>query len=315
MNAQTLASSSGVLKSIKGILDRTILHQKTAPYILVLPFLLSFGIFFLYPFINAVQMSTLRFEGLTTYHFVGLDNFRALNNPRFFQAVQVTMTYTFWTILILVPMPLFLAVLINSKLCKGATFFKSTFFIPQLTSVIVAGMFFRFAFSSTETALLNTITGFFGAEPTAWLFDRIPAMITMVTLCVWRWFGINLIYFLASLQTISPELYEASSIDGAGAFKRFIHITLPGLKPVIVFVIAISVFGGFSMFAESYALYGSARTPGDIASTMIGYIYSSAFVEGRFGLASAAGMVLLGAVMVINLILLTLFGTFKRKEA
>jgi len=308
------AKTAGPSK-VKVYLNKTILSPKAAPYIFVLPFLITFSVFFLYPFLSSIHLSTQRFEGFTISTFVGLDNYRQLLNPRFFEAIRVTMTYTFWTIAILVPVPLFLAVLINSKLSVGGGFFKSVFFIPQLTSIIVAGMFFRFAFSSTDTALLNTLVGFFGIDPVPWLRERVPAMITMVTLAVWRWFGVNLIYFLASMQGISQDLYEAASIDGAGAWKRFVHITLPGLKPTIVYVIAISVFGGFSMFAESFALFGAARTPGDIASTMVGYIFSQAFNEGRLGLAAAAGMSLLALVMVINIIILFLFGTFRKEDA
>ena len=299
---------------IRGLLNRTLFAPKAAPYILVLPFLVSFAVFFLYPLISSAQMSTLEFYGFTDSEFVGFDNFIRLNNPRFLGTVRVTMTYTFWTIAILIPLPLFLAVLINSKLCKGKTFFKSAFFLPQLTSIIVAGMFFRFAFSSTDTALLNTIVGMFGVEAVAWLRNPGHAMAAMVILCVWRWFGINLIYFLSSLQGIPPEQYEAASIDGAGAWNRFVHVTLPALKPTITYVIAISVFGGFAMFAESYALFGSSRTPGDIASTMVGYIYAQAFVEGRLGLASAAGMSLLVLVMGLNLIILNLMGAFRKAD-
>ena len=296
------------------LLNRTVRSPKVAPYVLVLPFLITFSVFFLYPLLNSVQMSTLRFEGLTQTTFVGMDNFRALLNPRFFQSVRVTLTYTFWTIVVLVPLPLLLAVLLHSKLSIGAIFFKSVFFIPQLTSVIVAGLFFRFAFSNTETALLNTLVGLFGGEAVPWLRQSAPAMITMVTLATWRWFGVNLIYFLAGLQSITPELYEAAAIDGATPWQQFVHVTLPGLKATTTYVITISIFGGFSMFAESYALFGSARTPGDIASTMVGYIYANAFVEARMGHAAAAGMVLLGLVLLISVMVLILMGSFKQED-
>jgi len=139
-------------------------------------------------------------------------------------------------------------------------------------------------------------------------------MVTLVTLCVWRWFGVNLVYFLSGLQTISPELYEAAAIDGADAWGRFLHVTLPGLRPTIIYVITISVYGGFAMFSESYALFGSTRTPGDIGGTMVGYIYQQAFVEARLGFAAAAGMVLLAMVLIINVIQLNFFGVFRKED-
>ena len=303
-----------LLFRVRGLLERTVFLPKAAPYILVLPFLVSFCMFFLFPLVSSVQMSMMKYEGFTESVFVGLDNYKALWNPRFFEAIRVTMTYTFCTIAILVPVPLFLAVLINSKSCIASTFFKSAYFIPQLTSVIVAGIFFRYAFSDTPTALINTIAGFFGADPVLWLKEKLPVMVAMVTLCVWRWFGVNLVYFLSSMQGISPELYEAAAIDGASAWRQFLHVTLPGLKPTIIYVITISVYGGFAMFSESYILFSSSRTPGDIAGTMVGYIYQMAFVEARLGFAAAAGIVLLVLVLVINIAQLNLFGMFKKEE-
>ncbi|MDR1061629.1 MAG: sugar ABC transporter permease [Clostridiales bacterium] len=284
---------------------------KVAPYVLVLPFLISFLVFFFYPLISTVQMSFQNIAGFDEVRFIGLQNYANLLNDRFFSAIRVTFLYTFWTILILVPLPLFLAVLLNSKRKIGAGFFKAAYFIPQLTSVIVAGIFFRFAFSDSATALINTIVAAFGGEPVQWLKKSVPTMAVLVTLCVWRWLGVNIVYFLAGLQNISPELYESASMDGASAARKFLHITLPGVKPTIVYVITISVYGGFSMFAESYALFGTARTPGEIGSTMVGYIYQQAFVEARLGFGAAAGMALLLLVLLINVVQLKFFNAFE----
>lgn len=310
MNVRTAQQPSGG----QGLLRRTILSPKVAPYVLILPFLISFCLFFLYPLLSSVQMSFMDYQGFTSATFAGLKNYKALLNGRFYEAIRVTLTYTFWTIAILVPVPLVLAVLLNTKMRIGATFFKSAYFLPQLTSVIVAGIFFRFAFSDSASGLMNTIVGAFGFDPVPWLKEKLPTMVTLVTLCVWRWFGVNLIYFLSGLQGISPELYEAAGIDGASTWKKFLHITLPGLKPTVIYVITISVYGGFAMFSESYALFGSARTPGDIGGTMVGYIYQQAFVEARLGFGAAAGMVLLVMVLLINIIQLKFFGVFGQED-
>ncbi len=287
---------------------------KIAPYVFVLPFLISFALFFLYPLLSTVQMSFQEINGFSDVRFIGLQNYKNLLNDRFFAAVRVTMTYTFWTIFILVPLPLILAVLLNSKLKIGAGFFKPALFIPQLTSVIVAGIFFRFAFSDSPTALFNTLIGVLGFDPVPWLKEKIPTMVALVTLCVWRWLGVNIVYFLSGLQSIPGELYEAAAIDGASRGGQFRHITLPSLKPTIIYVLTISVYGGFAMFSESYALFGTARTPGEIGSTMVGYLYQQAFVEARMGFGAAAGVTLLIMVMVINVIQLNFFGVFKKEE-
>jgi arabinosaccharide transport system permease protein len=287
---------------------------KVAPYVFIAPFVVSFFLFFLYPLLSTVEMSLHDITGFNEVKFIGLENYANLFNDRFFAAVKVTMIYTFFTIAVLVPLPLILAVFLNNKKIKGANFFKTLFFLPQLTSVIVAGIFFRYAFSDSATGLMNTIVGFFGMGPVPWLKEATPTMVTLVVLCVWRWLGVNNVYFLSGLQGITPELYESADIDGANAWKKFRYITLPCLKPTIVYVITISVYGGFAMFSESYALFGTARTPGEIGSTMVGYIYQQAFVEARLGFGAAAGVVLLLLVVIINIIQLKFFGAFKTEE-
>lgn len=283
------------------------------PFIFMLPFVISFLLFFVYPLISTVQMSFQEINGFNDVRYIGITNYKNLLNDRFFSAIRVNMNYTFWTILILVPLPLILAVFLNKK-NVGAGFFKPTLFIPQLTSVIVAGIFFRFAFSDSTDALINSLVGIFGIEPVRWLKEAVPTMFALVTLCVWRWLGVNIVYFLSALQSIPSDLYEVAAIDGAGSFKRFLHITLPFLKPTIIYVTTISVYGGFAMFSESYALFGTARTPGEIGSTMVGYLYQQAFVEARMGFGAAAGVVLLIMVMIINVLQLNLFGAFRKGD-
>lgn len=295
-------------------LQRFANSPNVVPFVFVLPFLVSFILFFGYPLLSTIQMSFQEINGFNDVRYIGLQNYSNLLNDRFIAAVRVTMEYTFFTILILVPLPLLLAVMLNSKQRIGAAFFKPALFIPQLTSVIVAGIFFRFAFSDSPEALINTLVGFFGIGPVSWLKEATPTMFALVTLCVWRWLGVNIVYFLSGLQGIPGELYEAAAIDGAGPGKQFLHITLPCIKPTVIYVITISVYGGFAMFSESYALFGTARTPGEIGSTMVGYLYQQAFVEARMGFGAAAGVILLVMVMIINVLQLKFFGAFKREE-
>jgi len=304
-------SSSSILSG--KFFQKYLNSQNVVPFIFVLPFLISFVLFFIYPLFSTFQMSFQEIHGFNDVRYIGFTNYKNLLNDRFLSAIRVTMTYTFWTIVILVPLPVILSVFLNLK-HVGASFFKPVLFIPQLTSVIVAGIFFRFAFSDTPDALFNTIVGFFGIGPVRWLKEATPTMFALVTLCVWRWLGVNIVYFLSALQSIPREMYEVAAIDGAGPVRRFLHITLPFLKPTIIYVTTISVYGGFAMFSESYALFGTARTPGEIGSTMVGYLYQQAFVEARMGFGAAAGVVLFFMVMIINLIQLKLFGAFRRGD-
>lgn len=294
-------------------LRRKMFSIKTMPYIFVAPFIITFLLFFLYPIISAVIMSFQEIRGPGDVSFVGLKNYRNLANPHYYNALSVSFRYTFWTILVLVPLPLVLAVMLNSKITFAKNFFRSAYFIPALTSVIVAGMFFRFAFGEQPTALFNHLIGLFGFEPTKWLQGRETGMFALVVLCVWRWMGVNILYFLAGLQGIPEELYESARIDGANALQQFLHITVPSLKPVIIYVITISVYGGFSMFAETFT-YWTSRSPGDIGLTLVAYIYSSGFNNNEFGFASAIGVTLLLIIMTVNIIQLTFFGFFKKEQ-
>lgn len=291
-----------------------LISQKVVPYIFVLPFVVSFLIFFLYPIVSTTIMSTQRILGPLDVSFIGMENYKNLLNEHFFNALSVTTRYTFWTILVLIPLPILLAVFLNSKTTKASNFFRSALFIPALTSVIIAGLFFRMAFGEQSTTLVNAILGVFGIEPKTWLQGKHTGMFAMVVLCTWRWLGVNIIYFLSGMQSISTELYESASIDGANAWDKFKSITIPGLKPVIVYVVTISIYGGYSMFAESYTIFYGPRSPGDIGLTLVNYIYQQGFNNNDFGAGSAVGITLLLIVMFVNLIQLLLTGFFKKES-
>ncbi|HBR29985.1 MAG TPA: arabinose transporter permease [Firmicutes bacterium] len=285
---------------------------KTAPYVFVAPFILFFLVCYVYPFIKTIIMSTQQIFGFNDVEYIGFNNYRRLLNPHFFNALKTTSSYTFWTIMVLIPLPIILAVFLNNPATKGKNFFKSALFMPALTSVIVAGIFFRYSFGEQPTTLVNTLVGFFGMKPRVWLQERGPAMLALVVLCTWRWLGVNIIYFLSGLQAIPQEIYEAAAIDGANAWNRFFRITLPSLKPVIIYVVTISIHGGYSMFAESFAFW-QTHTPGDIGMTIVSYLYQMGFNDFNMGFAAAIGITLLFIVMLINLIQLAFMGFFKKE--
>jgi arabinosaccharide transport system permease protein len=296
----------------------TINSERVMPYIFVLPFIITFLFFFLYPIISAVIMSFQKILGPGDVTFIGLKNYADLLNPHYYNALRVSALYTILTIAILIPLPLVLAVLLNNKLLRGRNIFRSAYFLPALTSVIVAGIFFRYAFGTQSIALFNQVIGIFGLGPITWLQGRSTAMLALVVLCVWRWTGVNIVYFLAGLQAIPAELYESADIDGANSLQKFFKITMPSLKPVITFVVIISVFGGFSMFTESYAYWGGTSagsgSPGDIGLTLVAYIYKTAFNYNNFGFAAAIGITLLIIIMIITVIQLKLFGFLKKEN-
>jgi len=294
--------------------SQVLINQKTAPWIFVAPFLFSFLIFTLYPLINTFVMSFQDIAGFDDVTFIGLKNYKNLNNEQFFHALQNSTIYTILTILILIPLPMVLAVLINSKTTRLKNLFKSAYFLPALTSVVVAGLFFRYVFSEQETAFVNSVLMKLGAAPKKWLFQRVTTMFVLVLFCTWKWVGVNMIYFLSGLNAIPQEQYEAADIDGVNSWQKFWYVTVPNLRNVTVYVVTISVYGGFAMFGETYTMFGSAASPGDIGLTMVSYIYLEGFNYARLGMGSAIGVALFAIIMIVNVIQLFATGTFKKEN-
>lgn len=293
--------------------SRWLYSAKVAPYVFVLPFILSFLIFFLYPVYSTFVMSFQEvLPGQT--HFIGFENYKDLWNARFFTALGNSTRYTIWTLIVLIPLPLVLAVFLNSKRMFWSGFFRSALFIPTLTSVVVAGTIFRLVFGSLDQSVMNQFRHLFGFETINWLASSSTGMFVLVVLATWRFAGINIVYFLSALQSIPNELYEAADIDGANVWNKFRRITLPLLKPISIYVITISIYGGYAMFTESYMLWSGNHSPNDIGLTMVGYLYREGIEQNNLGFGSAVGVVLLALTMVVNLIQLKFFGLFKKEE-
>ncbi len=295
-------------------ISRALINQKTAPWIFVSPFIVSFLFFTLYPLVNTFIMSFQDIAGFDDVTFIGLKNYQNLNNEQFFHALENSAIYTVLTIIVLIPLPMVLAVLINSKTTRFKNIFKSAYFLPALTSVVVAGLFFRYLFSEQETAFINSVLIKLGAAPKKWLFQRATTMFVLVLFCTWKWIGVNMIYFLSGLNAIPQEQYEAADIDGVNTWQKFWYITVPNLRNVTVYVVTISVYGGFAMFGETYTMFGSAASPGDIGLTMVSYIYLEGFNYARLGMGSAIGVALFAIIMIVNVIQLFATGTFKKEN-
>ena len=290
--------------------------KKAAPYVFILPFVLTFAIFWIIPIVKSGIMSTEKILP-GQVEFLGLDNYKRLLGDRVFKvAVFNSFKYMIATLILLIPIPMLLACIINSKVVgdKLKGFFKSSLFIPALTSVVVAGTVFRLIFGEMDTALMNQVAGAFGIGPIKWLKNAGTGFFALLLLACWRWFGVNMMYFLSGLQSIPGDYYEAASIDGATTWQKFIKITVPMLKPTIVYVLTISIYGGLAMFNESYMLYAGNNSPNNIGLTIVGYLYRQGIEKNDMGYASAVGIILLAIVLIINIIQLAATGTFKKEE-
>ena len=289
--------------------------QKLAPYIFISPFIIVFLLFFVYPVISTIIMSFQKVvPGQTT--FVGLDNFENLINGDFLRAITNSVIYTVITIAVLIPVPLILAVLLNSKHMIAKNLFRSVFFLPALVSIVVAGFTFRLIFGEMPTALLNNIISNFGISPIKWLGGPAPwtTFFALLMLCCWRWMGVNIMYYLSGLQGIPNELYESASIDGAGPLQKLRHITIPLLKPVTIYILTISIYGGMAMFLESFMLFNGNRSPGGSGLTIVGYLYRLGWEQANIGYGSAIGLSMLAITLGINIILLKFAGLFNKGE-
>lgn len=186
--------------------------------------------------------------------------------------------------------------------------------MPALASTIVAGMIFRLMFGGeTDSGAANQILNWLGFDSVDWMFNAWSGMMLMVMLCVWKWLGVNILYFLAALQNVPEELYEASEIDGATIMQKFWYVTLPFLKPVTIFVVTISIINGFRMFEESYVFW-PAGSPGNIGLTVVSYIYQQGIQQNDMGFGAAIGVILMIIIFIVSFIQLILTGAFKRGD-
>lgn len=299
-----------MLSSISAILN----HRKVVPFVFLAPFLIIFLVFKVYPVILAITMSFQNFQGLQNQEWVGLTNYQnVFNLVRFNQALVNTTVYTVGTLLILIPLPLVLAVLLDSGRVVQSTVFRTLIFLPALTSLVVAGTVFRLILA--EDGFLNLfLSSTFGVQPQRWLEVSNLALPSLILVATWRWTGINIMYFNAGLVNIPRELYEAAVIDGANPFQMFWRITLPLLRPTTLFVIVLSIIGGYQVFVEPFILYRGGGGPGDGGLTMALLIYRTAFTSFNFGTAAAMGVILAAIILVFSLIQFRFFGVFSKED-
>jgi len=316
LRQRALVMLAGLLLIVLFVIpNRDLLYSQTlAPYVFIAPFVITFVVFFAYPLISTILMSFQEITGAGS-KWVGFKNYTDMfANKNFYTAVQNSFVYMVLTCAILIPVPMVLAYIAESKFSKAGKFFKTVAFMPVLCSVVVAGIIFRMMFSELDGALMNQARKLVGLEPITWLKGASTSMFAMVLLCFWRWTGMNMLYYMAGLKSIPNELYEAAEIDGANAVQKFTKICLPLLKPTTIYVLTISIYAGLAMFTESYMIFGGNNSPKNYGLTIVGYLYRYGFEKvDKFGFASAVGLVLLVGALIITLIQLWLTGTIGRK--
>jgi len=286
-------------------------QQKIAPYIFIAPFYILFITFMGYPLISSLILSLYDMRGFQSRIFVGLDNFGDLfGDPIFWKSLWNTCYFALGTLTIQLPLALLLAILLNSKFVKGKNILRLAFFAPVLVAGVFVAIIFNLVYDQ-RSGLVNNEFVLFGRE-IGWLSEEKYVMPAVILTGVWQWTGFNMIYFLAGLGGIRQELYEAAAVDGANWWQTFIHVTLPSLRPVIAFVVVVSMIGSLQLFDLPFILTNGGE-PADSGTTIVMYLYKNGFQFMRLGYASAIGWALFFIIAVISIIQLKLLGIFREE--
>jgi ABC-type sugar transport system permease subunit len=286
------------------------LQHRAAPYLFVLPFALLFLCFTLYPLVRSLVLSTYKTVGPRHEIFAGLDNYRFILGDRlFWLAVTNTVSYTIAFLCCQIPLALGLALLLNSKRVWGRSAFRFAFFSTHLVgNVFVAVLFAQLL--SPRSGLVNlAISKLIGRQvEISWLGNPNLAMPSVLIAALWLSVGFGMIYFLAALQAVDQELYEAAEVDGAGPLSKFWHVTLPGIRPVLIFMILVGTIGAFQLFELPWVLFQQTPGPDQRGLTIVMYLFQMGFQVNDLGLASAVGWMLVLMILVVALLQLKVSG-------
>ncbi|WP_243092770.1 carbohydrate ABC transporter permease [Thermus hydrothermalis] len=209
---------------------------------------------------------------------------RLLQDPFFWIALKNTLFILLVQVPLMLALALLLALALNSALLRAKGFFRFAFFAPVVVGAVAYSAVFRLLFN-TEFGAVNALLRALGHPGYDWLYAPGPAMAVIVIALTWRWTGYNAIILLAGLQSIPKELYEAAELDGAGPWQRFWHVTLPGIRPVLLFALVLSIIGTLQLFTEPFLITGGG--PGNATMTLGVYLYQQGFRSFNFGYASA----------------------------
>lgn len=282
--------------------------MKTWPlYVSVAPFFLLFAAFGLFPTLYSLVLSFQSWNGLGTAKWVGLQNFvRLAQDETFLLSIKNTFIIFALSTFPMLILAIAIAAMLNSAV-RFSTFFRIAYFVPNITSVVAMAVLFGSIFGD-NFGLVNAGLNALGLQSVGWMSTPLGIQLTVSILITYQWTGYNAIIFLAGMQSIGTEVYEAAKIDGAGPIRSFLHITLPLLRPTILFVLVVSTITGLQSFTEAQVLTGTASTTnpnsggaGQGGLTMVLYFYQQAFSYNRFGYGAAIawGVFLIVAIFTI----------------
>jgi ABC-type sugar transport system permease subunit len=278
------------------------------PYLWVLPALILLAVFVLAPLIFGLYLSFQDWGGMGAMRFVGLGNYRdAFSDSTFWASVRNNAVYAVGTVTGKIVLSLALAVLLNQRL-RGRSAYRVILFMPVVMSFIVIGLIWSWIYNY-QFGLLNNLLGALNLASLKhdWLGDPGLALDALIAVDIWKWYGFHMIIYLAGLQAIPAELYEAARIDGASPWQSFRRITLPLLQPITMINVSLSLMGAFNVFDLVYVM--TEGGPANVTNVALLHIYVQAFQFYKFGYASALSYVLFVLVAILSFLSIRLLAT------
>ena len=280
--------------------------------VLLLPGLLVFGIFTFYPIVRLFWMSFFKwdFGSFLNQDFIGLENYRTvLSDRNFMTAFANTLVYTIITVPAQMILGLLVAILVNA-VSRFKIGFRVAYYLPVITSWVIASLIFRYVFN-TEGLLNYFLTNVIHvtSQNIHWLDSRWGGMAVAMLLGIWKGIGWNMVVFLAALQTVPLELYESASLDGAGGWQKFVHVTLPGIKGTVLFALVMLTIGGFNVYTSTKLI--TDGKPGHDTEVVLTWMYYKAFSNGKFGYSAALSFII---AFVLAILAVVQFKLMQNKE-
>lgn len=269
-------------------------------WVLIMPAFLGTLVFIIIPVIGSFTISLTRWNLISPPKFVGFDNYiQLLSDNLFYDVLLTTIIYAICVVIFSITLPLVLAVALNEKI-KGLTAFRTAYFLPVITPMVVAAIVWSWIFDPNN-GILNFLLSYLGVNhPPLWLFDSHWALIAIIIVSVWKNLGYNMVIFLAGLQGIPQSLYEAADIDGASTLNKLWHVTIPMLTPTIFFVCIMSTISSFQVFDLIYLM--TEGGPENSTMVIVYWLFKNAFEFFKIGYASSIAYVLFIIILILTLI-------------
>jgi len=279
----------------------------------VLPFFITFLVFGLAPIIYSLYLSFTKWDGFSAPVFIGLNNYtRLLHDPLFFKSIGNTLIIWVLSIVPQLALALALALILNEKFIKGKNFFRAVYYFPNIVTPVTLGVLFSLMFD-WQTGSVNKLLMGMGLihDPVYWFNSPWLSRIIVALVIIWQYFGFNMLVFIAGLQAIPGELFEAAQVDGASRWNIATKITLPLLKPVLLFTFITSIIGGLQLF-DAPLMLGSG--PKDSTLTMVMYLYQTAFKNYDYSYGAAIAYAIFVIVLIFSLISIKFSGMNKVEQ-